>query len=291
MNCDFSKYSFQHYENAINIGWNRNNRIKQESCDREFLEKLKCHCSHPINVDYNGKYREIEQNGQKLVSGFGEIRILDLKNEIRYAAPNIIYEEIKDGFYIPPTEFVEAVKTSPLPYDEQYSKFMERYLKECYWGESEERVKKVNSVLIILEKGKESFCECIQDRTNLELVTHKGSLLNYAITERKEEIAILLIHSDIDINMFEGVELLSAIENGFTSIADMLIEKNIVMDSSELKVNPLVNAIKYHNNYIAKKLIQRKPELIVSYTNEYVKNCTILDVAKRYKNEEIVKLL
>ena len=56
MNCDFTKYSYQHYENAINIGWNRNNSITNIDIDKEFMNKLKIHCENPINMELNGKY-------------------------------------------------------------------------------------------------------------------------------------------------------------------------------------------------------------------------------------------
>lgn len=72
MNRDLSKYSYRHYEDAYNIGWNRNGSGVQETTyDTVFLDKLKRHCEVPLNVDYNGKYREKFLNGQKVVSGFG----------------------------------------------------------------------------------------------------------------------------------------------------------------------------------------------------------------------------
>ena len=35
-----------------------------------------------------------EIDGKKYVKGFGEIRIIDLKKKIRYAAPNVIIDDI-----------------------------------------------------------------------------------------------------------------------------------------------------------------------------------------------------
>lgn len=291
MHNDLKKYSYQHYENSFNIGWKRNGFGQKKVFDEEFLAKLKQHCDKPINVDYNGRYGEIEINGQKFVRGFGEIRILDLKNNKRYAAPNIIYDEITKGWYIPPETFVEAVKNAPLPEEECYKRYMTRYSKEYYWGECEKTVQKIDLLTSLLVADKQEFREHMQEKENLDLVTHQGSLLNYAIKEKQEAVANMLIEQGIDINAFEGVELLSAIENGCIEIADILIEKGIEMDNTELKVNPLVHAIRFRNNDIAKKLIRQNPELIVSYTNEFVKNFTILDVAKRFENHEIVNIL
>lgn len=291
MNNDFKKYSFQHYEDAINIGWNSQEGVAKHLPDRMFLERLKCHCDSPINVDYNGKFIEKEIEGRKEVFGFGEIRILDLKNKIRYAAPNIIYEEILERHYVPPTEFVEAVIASPLPADKDYKEFMTCYSADNYWGESEEQVQKINAVVNALLKGTEEFQEFMTEKSNMHIVTNKGSLLNHAILENKEKSSFLLIDKGIDINIFEGVELLSAIEKGFTEIAEILIEHNIEMDISELRLNPLVSAIRYHNNFIAKKLITKKPELIVAYSNEFVQEFKMLEIAKRFNNEEIIGVL
>lgn len=291
MNCDFSKYSYQHYEDAINVGWNANSDMSTITIDIDFMEKLKCYCDNPVNVDYNGKIQEIKVDGKKHVKGFGEIRILDLKNEKRYAAPNIIYEEIEEGVYIPPSSFVEAVKSGPLPTEDVYRAFIQRYSADYYWGESEERVNRINLIIYLLKNNNEGFKESIQDASNLDLVTQRGSLLNYAIIEEKKEEAIALVNKGIDINIFEGVELLSAIEKGYTDIADLLIDKDIVMDVSELKVNPLVSAIRFHDNYIAEKLLKKNPELLITYSNEFVRDCTMIDIAKRFNNENIIGVL
>lgn len=291
MNNDLKKYSFQHYEDAINIGWNSQEGVVKYLPDRTFLERLKCHCDSPINVDYNGKFIEKEIEGHKEVFGFGEIRILDLKNKIRYAAPNTIYEEIMEGHYVPPTAFIEAVIASPLPTDKEYKEFMTRYSVDSYWGENEEKVQKINAIVNALLKGTEEFQEFLTDVSNIHIVTNKGSLLNHAILENKEKSSYMLIDKGIDINIFEGVELLSAIEKGLTGIAEILIEKNIEMNISELTMNPLVSAIRYHNNFIAKKLITKNSELIVTYSNEFVQGFTMMDVARRFDNEEIVGVL
>ena len=291
MNCDFTKYSYQHYENAINIGWNRNNSITNIDIDKEFMNKLKIHCENPINMELNGKYREVYINEKKCVSGFGEIRILDFVNNKKYAAPNIIYEEINDGFYVPPKPFVEAVKKSPSPYEDEYKKYMTHYSEDFYWGENEKTVKKINKAIYLLLNDEEGFKEFMQDKSNLQIVTHKGSLLNHAIMENKEKLAIFLIDEGIDINAFEGIELINSIKKDFTGLAELLIEKNIEMDISEIKVNPLMIAINCHNNYIAKKLIKERSELMVTYNNMFVRNFTVLDMAQKFNNSEIIDIL
>ena len=84
MNTDMTKYCFQHFENAYNIGWKNNHKSsKQEDYGKEFIEKLKVFCQYPVNKDLNGKFRYLDaKEGGKCVTGFGEIRIIDIKNNI-----------------------------------------------------------------------------------------------------------------------------------------------------------------------------------------------------------------
>ena len=118
-----TKYCYQHFENAYNIGWNVNfdNIVEsKETFDSIFIEKLTLYCENPLNRDLNGVCREIEIDEKKYVKGFGEIRIIDLKKKIRYAAPNVIIDDILNGKYIPPIEFIDAVLTGPTFDSEEY---------------------------------------------------------------------------------------------------------------------------------------------------------------------------
>lgn len=121
-----TKYCFQHFENAYNIGWKNNHKSsKQEDYGKEFIEKLKVFCQYPVNKDLNGKFRYLDaKEGGKCVTGFGEIRIIDIKNNIRYAAPNIIVLDILDGLYFPPKEFIDAVMDCPEYASEEYKDFI-----------------------------------------------------------------------------------------------------------------------------------------------------------------------
>jgi hypothetical protein len=293
MNNDLNKYMFQHFENALNIGWNENSSIKNKkvSIDKCFIEQLKIFCESPLNHDLNGKHREIEINGKKYVKGFGEIRILDMKKKIRYAAPNIIIDDILDGIYIPNPDFIDAVKSSPKPGEIEYEEFISRYNPDNYWGEEENHVKKINAAVAELKKGIEEFRSYIEDNDMINCVTLDGSLLNYAINAGKTETALYIIESGIDVNIFGGIELLNAIKMNMTEVADILIEHDICMDDSVMNANPLVSAIRYGDKYLVLKLLNRKPELVKTYTNEFVKNCTMLDIARRCNNTEIIDVL
>lgn len=91
-----------------------------------------------------------------------------------------------------------------------------------------------------------------------------------------------LIEKGIDINAFDGIELINAIENNMTDVAIELIEGDIFIDSDMIKYNPLFIAVVYNNKDVVLKLRNRRKELMKTYNNEYVRNCTILDFAKRY---------
>ena len=146
MNSDMTKYCYQHFENAYNIGWNVNfdsTVESKETFDSIFIEKLTLYCENPLNSDLNGVCRETEIDGKKYVKGFGEIRIIDLKKKIRYAAPNVIIDDILNGKYIPPIEFVDAVLTGPTFDSEEYQEFYLNYSEKNFWGENEENLKKI----------------------------------------------------------------------------------------------------------------------------------------------------
>ena len=85
MNSDMTKYCYQHFENAYNIGWNTNfdsTVESKETFNSIFIEKLTSYCENPLNSDLNGVCRETEIDGKKYVKGFGEIRIIDLKKNL-----------------------------------------------------------------------------------------------------------------------------------------------------------------------------------------------------------------
>ena len=270
MNSDMTKYCYQHFENAYNIGWNTNfdsTVESKETFDSIFIEKLTLYCENPLNSDLNGVCRETEIDGKKYVKGFGEIRIIDLKKKIRYAAPNVIIDDILSGKYIPPIEFIDAVLTGPTFDSEKIAKVLE------------------------LAGDLEGFKDYILNNDLINIVVPEGSLLNYAITEGKEKEALWLIENGIDINAFDGLELMTAIKKNNNIIAKKLIDEGIVINSREMNDNPLVSAIRFSNAFLVEELMKNYRDLIVAYSNEYVRNCSVLDIAERTKNEKIINIV
>lgn len=63
---------------------------------------------------------------------------MNLKKKIRYAAPNVIIDDILNGKYIPPIEFVDAVLTGPTLNSENIRNFI-NYSEKNFW----EKTKKI----------------------------------------------------------------------------------------------------------------------------------------------------
>ena len=73
--------------------------------------------------------------------------------------------------------------------------------------------------------------------------------------------------------------------------AKKLIDEGIVINSREMKDNPLVSAIRFSNAFLVEELMKNYRNLIVTYSNEYVRNCSVLDIAERTKNEKIINIV
>ena len=58
-----------------------------------------------------------------------------------------------------------------------------------------------------------------------------------------------------------------------------------------MKDNPLVSAIRFSNAFLVEELMKNYRNLIVTYSNEYVRNCSVLDIAERTKNEKIINIV
>ena len=195
MNSDMTKYCYQHFENAYNIGWNVNfdsTVESKETFDSIFIEKLTLYCENPLNSDLNGVCRETEIDGKKYVKGFGEIRIIDLKKKIRYAAPNVIIDDILSGKYIPPIEFIDAVLTGPTFDSEEYQEFYLNYSEKNFWGENEENLKNKQIIIESISKTRQSIDTYENDINALEkdIVKQNTKLtsINYEIDSLKQNI-------------------------------------------------------------------------------------------------------
>ena len=84
---------------------------------------------------------------------------------------------------------------------------------------------------------------------------------------------------------------MTAIKKNNNIIAKKLIDEGIVINSREMKDNPLVSAIRFSNAFLVEELMKNHRNLIVTYSNEYVRNCSVLNIAERMKNEKIINIV
>lgn len=184
---------------------------------------------------------------------------------------------------------IDAVMDCPEYASEEYKDFIRAYTEHNFWGENKQVIENIETACLLIQQDHNYFKEFVLENKAINIVTKKGSLLNYAIQLKDNEIAEWLIEEKIDINSFDGLELLTALKMNNTRIALQLLRHGIITDGDEMKSNPLLFAIKIGSRELVEELMTKHRHLVAVYTNEYVKNYTILDIAKRYKNDQIIQ--
>lgn len=290
---DLTYYSHFHYERAKNIGFGKQfSENKESRLDPFFLETLTKYLEFPLNTTRGGNMRTKEINGVPYTFGFSEIRVMN-SSGIIYAAPDEMIANVIDGGYIPPREFIDAVMYGPDPESEVYQDYLKRYRPEYCWGESNDYVKDVVLLLDMISKGNMRGLEQeLNSRKELlNIVCGGGSLLNEAITRKQEMIAVYLIERGIALELFEGIELLTAVEMGMDSLVKILLEHNIPIKMNRPRTNPLFLAIGRMQNSIAEFLYCTRKDLVQVYTTEYVQDCNILQWTKMCNNTRFMEFL
>ncbi len=285
---DLSYYSRFHFENAQNIGFEGSySAEKSSSLSEKFLEQLLKYLQYPVNTQRGGAFKSISLYGTDYVLGFSEIRVLGNDGKV-FAAPDAVILEIAEGSYIPPAEFVSAVLNGVSPAGNEYQTFLSRYNPQCCWGAPDSYVREVVAVLDIISRGNLKELQNIMlNHTSIsDLVAGNGSILNEAIVRNQEEIAVYLIESGFNLEKFEGVELLTAVECGMASIVDTLLEHGCPIKTDRPRNNPLFLAIGKFQNDIAEHLYNTRKDLVVTYNTDFMQNCNILQWTKMCKNQE-----
>ena len=138
---DLTPYSFlanHRSPNALNIGWlDKRHSFSKKKASEELLDALFDKCLH-FEVATRGFHQcefcddqtfgglKVLRHGRENTLGSAEITVIG-KDEIEYAAPNLIYHYVAAHDYDPPKEFVEGlfaernrsgilVQNSPLPH-------------------------------------------------------------------------------------------------------------------------------------------------------------------------------
>ncbi len=293
---DLTYYScpFHYFENAKNIGWIEETGFNKGSVPEEFIENLLKYIKEPIHVVSDCFYpiKMIYKN-ELLSLGYLEIRVLSENGKQRYAAPDLIFHYIVELGYKPPQEFIDAVLYGPKPGSIEYENFMKRYKEEYLWGEPEETVKLSEKLTsIIYGNNIEELKEIIGKRKDiLDIVTKDGSLLNVAIKAHDIDIVKYLLSEGIDINKFSGEELNTAIGEMQNEVVKLLLSKDITINLKTYLSSPLFTAVSYNNYGAVKLLLDIGIDKNISYSNPYMKNMTVVKLAEKGKQEEIIKLL
>lgn len=289
---DLSYYQRFHFENAMNVGFSSNYKtIADYELPKSFFEKLLKYYKYPVNM-VRDISEQITIEGQQIDIGISEIRIISCDNVV-FAAPDTIIDSIMNHGYYPPHEFIDAVIDGIDPDSDYFQEFLSRYDEEHLWGASDEYVKTVKTVDKLIDNNDLLELQKLitGDKCILSLVTENGSLLNYAIQNKKEEIADFLLDHGIQIDRFEGVELLTAVENGMFSIVRRLLDSSVPVKKDVPRNNPLFLAVASNQNEVAEYLYLNRRDLVMTYQTEYTRNCNILQWSKMFKNESFLSFL
>lgn len=288
---DLTYYSDCHFENAINIGWIApNEKWRNTEVDNGLINKLLQYMSYRLNQYRGGNYlKKINIFGEKYMLGYSEMRIISHDLKRKYAVSDIIFFAMFEQGYRPPQAFVDDLVTAIPTDSKNYQTYLKNYNQSSFWGESEEYVISIEELTNLIVNGdQERLMQKINhNKQLLDIVTQKGSLLNTAIVHEKTNIALSLIEKGIDINKFNGIELLSAIKTQQKDVIDILVDKQVLYRDYNHEVNPLFYAIRHHNLDAIKKLLDSKYDLFRTYNNEFVRDFSVLECVNRFGNQEV----
>lgn len=153
---DFSKYKYKNRqeENTVNIGWIEGTKdYCTGEVTKEFLLYLWEYMKFPF-YQTRGIYHNITLDGEnamfiavfdgyEIPMGSYEIRVIDKLNNLVYAAPDLILHYIINHHYLPPKEFIEAVKNGPKPNSKEYN----LYVHNIFMNKSSQGGKKLSCPL------------------------------------------------------------------------------------------------------------------------------------------------
>lgn len=292
---DLSYYSNDHFEYSLNVGWIplNNEKCKEFNNSSIILDKIIPFLDYPFNtVRDNSFVFDWQYNGKTYNLGYSEIRIISSDGQV-YASPDTILYSLSSQGYKPPEEFIDAILNGFSVDSDYYKSYVENYNDKNFWGATEKQ-KKDN---LLIEECFNShdplklFKQLSDGSLSMNAVTNDGSLLNKAIINKNEIIAKWLLNNNFPTQNYFGLELLTAIEYKMNSIANVLIDQKIPMPIHSYGKNPLFRAVLHNNNEIAKRLFLERPELRVKYSNEFVKDCDILQLCANCNNIEMFSFI
>jgi len=128
---------------ALNVGWLafghsfKTGRPLESDLDLLWLHcKVAIHATrglHPCDFcsGWSGDSFSVSRNGEKLMLGYSEIRVIGRSGQ-SYAAPSLIYHYVSEHHYMPPDSFLSALRSEPTPPSEEY--FEALRTRQLTWG-------------------------------------------------------------------------------------------------------------------------------------------------------------
>jgi len=254
---DLTYHSRGHCENALNVGWAVDDNCataEKTRVSNDFIERLAMFLDRKFTVN---KIREtygsedwFEFGEIRVRLGVAQIRILSADFTKRYAAPDSIIKYIKDENYSPPDEFVDAVINGPAPLSAEYQHYMNRFSQKFLWGEDAEYIARSHELAAFLVDNNKRRLEATfsEKPSDINILTRHGSLLNLAIKQRNFCMTEFLIEAGLDINRFNGFELLTALAHNELEVAEMLLSNSIKYNQKAKRCDPVFYAVHYKNN-------------------------------------------
>lgn len=293
---DFTYYVRFHYENAVNIGFSAEaarGKPGDYTPDPAFAARLLRYAKHRLNLVRGGcGMRTVTVDGEKILLGFGEIRVIGPDGTV-YAAPDLVIDRVAEGSYAPPAEFVNAVMKGVDPDSEDYRQYELRYRPELFWGASAAALAAAKEVSGYQQTGDTEGLKrfLAPDPRRLNMATQNGTLLNGALLLGQEEMALYLLEAGIRVDLLSGIELLTAVEKGMTAVVQKLMDRNIPIRTDLPRNNPLFWAIAKHQNEAAELLYNTRKDLVTTYNVGPIRDCNILQWSKLSDNTAFMDFL
>ncbi len=130
--ADLTKYEyFPSSVPALNVGWlERPHEFPTGRVSKSKVKKLLAYYDYPVNQTRGFHTRTIcrgkDRRSSEFLSGIvGSAEIWVLANDGQvFACPKLIAHYIVDHSYLPPPEFLEAVRNGPRPHTEPYQEIL-----------------------------------------------------------------------------------------------------------------------------------------------------------------------
>lgn len=117
--ADLTKYTYARWTGepeALNVGWlDEAVPFQTGKVPQTAIDKLSVLCSRPVRLMRGLHSCQFchPGSGRRKPDGNGEIRVIG-RDSVVYASPALLHHYVSEHNYLPPDEFLAALKSSPL---------------------------------------------------------------------------------------------------------------------------------------------------------------------------------